>query len=67
MIQNDHMMTAESGEFSSSDDTRETEDAIQSNCVTGKHENRQIHVLMKQGIWTRDAVPPCLLTARLFE
>lgn len=47
----DHTVTAESREregeeFSSSDDTRETEDAIQSNAAAGKQENRQI--------WCRD-------------
>lgn len=56
MIQYDHMMTAEV-EFSSSNDTRETEDAIQSNSVAGKQENRQItfrYNEKNQGIWTRD-------------
>lgn len=56
-------------EFSSSDDTRETKDAIQSNSVAGKQENRQItsDTMMDPGIWTRDIVLPCLVTARLFE
>lgn len=66
MIQNDHMMTAESGN-SALAMTQGRLTMLFNQTVWRANENRQILVLMKQGIWTRDAVPPCLLTARLFE
>ena len=56
-------------EFSSRYDTRETKNAIQSNYVAGKQENPWVvsDTARKPGIWRRDTVPLCLLTACLFE